>query len=139
MSILFHCCCGPCATACLETLRQEELNPVLFWYNPNIHPYTEYTNRRDSLKKLAASENLQAQIIDEYGLQEFLSIVDGNFDNGQKSVSQQRCRLCYRMRLEKTAITACSQGYRAFSTSLLASPYQLHDEIRKTGEEMVAK
>ena len=41
MKLLMHSCCGPCSVYCVDTLRSEGIEPTLFWYNPNIHPYIE--------------------------------------------------------------------------------------------------
>ena len=139
MRLLFHCCCGPCAAGCIESLKSEGTDYSLFWYNPNIHPYTEYINRRDSLAQLAAAENIQLNMIDEYGLREFIQLVRDTVDKGPKSTDAQRCLLCYRMRLEKTAFYAKMFAYNTFSTSLLISPYQRHEEIRKIGEEIAER
>ena len=49
MKLLLHACCAPCSIKCIESLREEGVEPVLFWYNPNIHPFTEYRSRRDAL------------------------------------------------------------------------------------------
>lgn len=50
---------------------------------------------------------------------------------------QNRCtNYCYRVRLEQTAKYAKENGYDAFSTTLLVSIYQNHDEIKKIGEEL---
>lgn len=46
MKLLLHICCAPCSIMCIETLRQEGIEPVGFWDNPNIHPYTEYRSRK---------------------------------------------------------------------------------------------
>ena len=43
MKLLMHTCCAPCSVYCIEKLRSENIEPVLYWYNPNIHPYTEET------------------------------------------------------------------------------------------------
>ena len=51
MKLLLHTCCAPCSVACVATLREEDITPTLFWYNPNIHPYTEYTARPDTLTR----------------------------------------------------------------------------------------
>jgi len=136
MSLLFHCCCAPCATACVESLRGEGLEPELFWYNPNIHPYTEYKNRREALVQFAAVNGLRLETADEYGLRFFIRTVFHEMENG---AGQARCELCYRTRLEKTASFAAEKGFRSFSTSLLVSPYQNHDAIRAAGEEAAAK
>ena len=34
-----HTCCAPCSVSCIHQLRGEGIEPVSFWYNPNIHPY----------------------------------------------------------------------------------------------------
>jgi tRNA A37 threonylcarbamoyladenosine dehydratase/predicted adenine nucleotide alpha hydrolase (AANH) superfamily ATPase len=133
MRLLFHCCCGPCATACIESLSAEGTTPTLFWYNPNIHPLAEYHKRRDALSAFAAAENLELEIIDEYGQEAFLSAMDG------KTEAPERCSICYRMRLERTAAYAAEKGFDAFSTSLLISPWQQHDVLRGLGEELAAR
>ena len=131
MKLLLHCCCAPCSVSCVAALRSEGNEPELFWFNPNIHPYTEYKSRRDSLSEFAANEKLKLKMIDEYGLRQFLDTVDHN--------DKKRCEKCYRIRLEKTASAAAQEGYSAFSTSLLISPYQNHEALRRIGEEAAAK
>jgi len=139
MRLLFHCCCGPCVSGCLETLHSENIDTKLFWYNPNIHPYTEYTSRRDSLIRLSETEDLEFKLIDDYGLNDFIRGIGNDLESGPKSEDALRCRYCYRIRLERTALEACAFGYDAFSTSLLVSPYQLHDEIRLIGEDIAER
>ena len=133
MKLLFHCCCGPCAVACVKSLDAEGFTPSLFWYNPNIHPSAEYNNRRDSLLALAAAKNLPLEKINEYGLRLFLR------ETRDETETPGRCRICYRMRLEKTAAFAAEHGYDAFSTSLLVSPYQQHEIIKMLGEELAGQ
>jgi tRNA A37 threonylcarbamoyladenosine dehydratase/predicted adenine nucleotide alpha hydrolase (AANH) superfamily ATPase len=133
MKLLFHCCCAPCATGCIEALSAEGITPTLFWYNPNIHPSAEYQNRRDAISVLAAAKSLPLKTLDEYGEQTFLGRIDC------KTEKPQRCELCYCMRLEQTAAYAAENGFDTFSTSLLISPYQDHDAIRRIGEELSAR
>ncbi len=47
----------------------------------------------------------------------------------------RRCENCYRLRLGRTARRAREQGCGAFTTTLLGSPHQRHDLIRRVGEE----
>ena len=129
MKLLLHSCCAPCSTAVITALAEEKLRPDLFWYNPNIHPYTEYQSRRESLFSFAREENLELLEEDEYGLRMFIR----DFEEGM------RCHFCYRIRLERTAQMASLKAYQAFSTSLLTSPYQNHDLIRQTGEQCAQK
>ena len=46
---------------------------------------------------------------------------------------ENRCSLCYKIRLIKTANRAIQEGFDAFTTTLLVSPYQKHELIREIG------
>jgi predicted adenine nucleotide alpha hydrolase (AANH) superfamily ATPase len=140
MRLLLHTCCAPCSTGCLKGLAglkglaAEGVKPVLFWYNPNIHPWTEYAARRDSLADLAHEQGLELEAVDEYGLRPFIR---GLYPHLEKETG--RCSYCYRLRLEKTAERAQKGGYDSFSSTLLISPYQDHESIRETGEELAGR
>ena len=165
VNLLLHACCAPCSTACVAALRGEALEPALYWYNPNIHPFTEYQSRRDTLARYAEEQKLSLVMEDEYGLRGFLS---GVYYGGKPRIALQsgpslrppeafpapslscppkadssqrpgRCAFCYRVRLEKTAAAAKEAGYPAFSTTLLVSPYQDHELIRQIAEEAAAR
>lgn len=127
MKTLLHACCGPCSVQCVASLRQEGVEPTLFWYNPNIHPFTEYRSRKASLLELARRENLEVVLRDEYGLRPFLNEICPDWD--------KRCATCYRLRLEEAASHAADHGFESFSTTLLISPYQNHELLSQTGEE----
>jgi hypothetical protein len=47
--------------------------------------------------------------------------------------------LCYRMRLERTAQIAKRGGFAAFSSTLLYSKQQRHDDIRGLGRDLAAR
>ena len=108
------------------------MKPVLFWYNPNIHPLDEYQKRKCALITYAEGF-LPLELIDEYEENFFLSEI------GSKKDAPERCEICYRMRLEKTTAYAVSNGYDTFSTSLLVSPYQQHDLICSIGEKLAVQ
>ena len=123
MKLLMHACCAPCSVYCADTLRKEEIEPTLYWFNPNIHPYTEYKARRDCLIEYAKQMNLEYIIEDEYGLDEFCRNVVDDLDG--------RCaKYCYPVRLEKTFQYAKENGYDTVTTTLLYSIYQKHDYIK---------
>ena len=127
-----HTCCAPCSVYCIDSLRTEGIEPTLYWYNPNIHPYMEYKMRRDTLKNYADSININAIFNDDYGLREFCKNVIDDLDN--------RCsNYCYRVRLEETAKFAKENGFDTITSTLLVSPYQKHDDIVKIGTEIAEK
>ena len=55
MKLLLHTCCAPCSVYCIKSLREEGIEPTVYWFNPNIHPYMEYKARRDTLKDYTKS------------------------------------------------------------------------------------
>jgi predicted adenine nucleotide alpha hydrolase (AANH) superfamily ATPase len=139
MRLLLHTCCAPCSVGCIAALGDEGIRPDLYWYNPNIHPLTEYRSRRESLAALALEEGLKLTLTDDYGLRSFIGGLSGEAAAGSPPEPDpfgpgRRCPRCYRMRLERAA--AAAAGYDAFSTTLLISPYQNHELIRKLGEEI---
>ena len=95
MKLLMHTCCAPCSVYCIDELRLMGIEPTLYWYNPNIHPYTEYVARRDCVKEYAKRVGVDVIFNDEYGLDEFCKNVANNLN--------ARCvNYCYPVRLRKT-------------------------------------
>ena len=132
MKLLLHTCCAPCSVYCIDSLRNEKIEPTVYWFNPNIHPYMEYKARRDTLKEYTKSINVQAFFEEDYGLDEFCKNVICDLQN--------RCQnYCYRVRLEQTAKFAKENGYTHFSTTLLVSPYQNHEALIEVANQMAKK
>ena len=131
MKLLLHTCCAPCSVYCIEELKKENIDITSFWYNPNIHPYKEYEARLETLKNYDEKIGIPLIIDDYYGLREFCKNVVDKLDN--------RCGYCYLCRLEKTAKYAKENGFDAFSTTLLISPYQDHELLKKTGDMLSKK
>ncbi|HOJ12221.1 MAG TPA: epoxyqueuosine reductase QueH, partial [Clostridiales bacterium] len=52
---------------------------------------------------------------------------------------EERCAMCYTIRLDKAASFAKEHGFDAFTTTLLISPYQKHDLIKELGEKLADK
>ena len=128
MNILLHACCGPCSCYSSSALIAEGFQPTLFFYNPNIHPYQEYDNRLKGLQMLGQIKNLPVLVEPDYELERFLALVAAN--------PADRCRHCYRMRLEQTAAKAEELGFKLFGTTLLISPYQNRELLLAIGEEI---
>ncbi|MDR2542941.1 MAG: epoxyqueuosine reductase QueH, partial [Treponema sp.] len=126
MKLLLHCCCAPCSISCVNNFRSEGIKPHLFWYNPNIHPNTEYKSRYDCLQTYADNEKL-------------ILMLPSDESPVLKMQSQTRCQTCYKMRMEKTASFASKNGFDSFTTTLLISPYQDHELIKLVAEEAASK
>ncbi len=118
--ILLHVCCGPCAIACVESLLAQNYTVTGIFYNPNIHPLSEYLKRRDGAVEVFKRFNCELQIEDmAYKPQDFFHRVHNK--------EQDRCACCYDMRFEYLAEKAKEQEYKIFTSTLFYSKYQNHE------------
>ncbi|MGC9004704.1 MAG: epoxyqueuosine reductase QueH [bacterium] len=127
MRVLLHTCCAPCATFVVKALREEGYEPVLYFFNPNIHPFSEFLQREEAVRIFAEKEKLEV-IYEPYNLRQFLREVVFREEN--------RCPICYFLRLNATAQFAREKDFPFFTTTLLLSPYQKQEVIRQIGEEL---
>lgn len=127
MKILLHICCGPCAVYPVEVLSAAGHQVEGYFDNPNIHPYQEFLRRVKALEDYAAQSGLPVIWQKDYDVEEFFRLVA--FREGE------RCRLCYQLRLSRTARAARTRGYEAFTSTLLYSRYQQHDLIREVARQ----
>ena len=126
MKLLLHTCCGPCEIYPLEQLRHKGLEVSGFFYNPNIHPLSEYKNRRQAVEDFNKGANIN-MIFPDYDPAEFFRAIKG------RETNPGRCSLCWELRLKKTAKAARENGFDYFSTTLLVSPYQDQEGLKRIG------
>ncbi len=108
------------------TVVDKKFDTVIgYFYNPNIHPYSEYSRREESLKKFAEKAGLKVICEKNYDMEEFIRNVAFREEN--------RCYYCLSKRLEKTASLAKSSKFTHFSTTLLYSKHQKHYYIKEVG------
>ncbi len=144
--VLAHICCGPCSIYPLKELLKGRADggstPVVwgFFYNPNIHPYSEFKKRLTAAKTLSNLLAVNVIFHEKYEPSVFVKGVKGARDGSARFPGKgKRCDYCYKSRLEKTAKAAVEFGFKYFTTSLLYSKYQMHDEIKKTGIDLGEK
>ena len=126
MNTLLHICCAPCANQCIEVLQGDQFAVTGFWYNPNIHPFTEYRARRNTVRQYLESIDLKLIEQNDYALRPFVREVAEDIAH--------RCVKCYEMRLFDTARAAAEGGFDSFTASLFISPYQNHELMREVAE-----
>lgn len=132
--LLLHSCCAPCSSACLEQLTKYfEID--IYFYNPNITLEEEFNKRLseqirfvskvygDSIKVINAGHNSD----------DFYSKIKGMEELPERGA---RCKVCYALRLEKTAKYALDNGYDYFTTTLSISPHKNAEWINQIGEEL---
>ncbi len=128
MKLLLHVCCGPCATWPARSLLEQGVELTGFFFNPNIHPYQEYVKRLEGARELARRLGFTLLESGEYQPELYFRDVTWH--------EQERCRLCYTLRLQEAAAKAKETGCEGFTTSLLISPYQKHELIGALGAEI---
>ncbi len=129
--ILIHTCCAPCLCYPVKVLRAQGLEPWGFWYNPNIHPYTEYAARKQSFIDFTKSEHIRVLWRDQYDIEEFL--------NQTAFRQEMRCEYCYSIRLEAVAQFARNGRFTHFTSTLLYSKFQNHQMLKELAENYARK
>lgn len=134
-TLLLHSCCAPCSSYCIEYLSQH-FNITVLYYNPNIYPEAEYEKRKAEQKRLISELKTKypVKMLDcDFEKERFYSAV-----KGLETVREggERCFVCYRLRLEKTAIRAKENGFDYFTTTLTISPLKNAQKINEIGEEL---
>ncbi len=132
--LLLHLCCAPCSTHVVQVLK-DQFDVTGHFYNPNIHPDEEYHRRASEMVDYAQRIGLPL-LVSEYSPARWREAVRGLEDEPEGG---SRCLVCYRLRLEETAILALRQGFTHFTTSLSISPHKRADSINTIGLEVASR
>lgn len=132
--LLLHACCAPCASSCVERLK-ENFSVTLFFYNPNMDTQAEYDKRAKEIIKLAEYFGVD-YLIEDYDKQSFYGAVAG-FEKEKEGGS--RCQKCFGLRLGKTAKTCANLNYEYFATTLTVSPLKNAEMINQTGQDLASE
>lgn len=136
--LLLHSCCAPCSSYVLEYLSKY-FEIVDFFYNPNIAPEEEYRFRTEELQRLIREmplDNPVSFVEGKYDPEKFYTAVHGLEDEPEGG---ERCRVCFRLRLEEAAAEAKRQGCAYFTTTLTISPLKNADLLNEIGEKTAAE
>jgi len=138
--LLLHSCCAPCSSYVLEYLSRYFSITVLF-YNPNLHPPSEYKIRAD--EQIHLIQALNQQITDEtHRIKYKIEVFDPDeFYREVKGLEQEqeggsRCEACFRLRLSYTAQYAKEHGFDYFTTTLSISPLKNSALLNQLGEQL---
>jgi predicted adenine nucleotide alpha hydrolase (AANH) superfamily ATPase len=129
--LLLHICCAPCSTYPIEVLKSE-YRLIGLYYGPNIHPEVEYIVRLEEMERLAKMTRIEL-IRAEYDMTEWFHQTEGMEEDHEGG---ERCRVCYRMRLGKTAQYAIEKKIEYFTTTLSVSPHKNAEDINEIGIEV---
>lgn len=135
--LMIHSCCAPCSTYVLEYLAQYA-DITIYFANSNIHPRLEYERRSLVQQKFIADFNektgYSVQFLEApYQPAEFIKSVNHLRDEPEGG---GRCHLCYKMRLDLSAIKAQELGFDYFASALTLSPKKNSKKINELGFEI---
>ena len=129
--VLLHACCAPCSSAIVEWMLGHDVQPTIYYFNPNIWPREEYETRKQESKRHAESLGLR-WIDGDYDHTAWLRGVCGMEDEPERG---RRCECCFRQRLIATAQMARRQGITWFATTLASSRWKSLEQIERAGHE----
>lgn len=135
--LLLHSCCGPCSTAVLEQLTPY-FEIVLFYYNPNIAPESEYDRRLETQKQLLgklAHPYPVTLVAPPYDDAPFWEAVKGVEDTPEMG---ERCEKCIAQRMRESLFAAIKYKCDFFTTTLSVSPHKNALYINACGEALAA-
>ncbi len=133
--MLVHTCCGPCSVYPIKKMLEGRVKVQGYFFNPNIHPYSEFKKRLEAVKRLSSLLSVDIICEEDYTPTLFIDRMKKYRTIGEGGIPAKgaRCMECYAMRLRKTAEKARALGFESFTTSLLYSRFQMHDEIKEIG------
>lgn len=129
--LLLHACCAPCASACLERIKDFFDIYVLF-YNPNIE-HCEYVKRKNELIRLLNATGWGKLWECEHDTAPFYRAVRGLEECPEGG---ERCKKCFELRLGRTAAEAKLGGFDYFATTLTLSPLKNAALINEIGKQV---
>ena len=113
-------------------LLEEGHDVTVFYANSNIAPRGEYEKRLRELERYAASQGFEVieGAFDPEAWEREVAPIAEAVERGE-AAREERCRACYRLRLEEAAAAAAEGGYDALASTLAVSPYQLSDVLHE--------
>ena len=134
-TLLLHSCCAPCSSYVIEYLH-DYFNITIIYYNPNIYPKEEYEKRKEEQIKFIRNYNDVIFMDCDYDNDKYNELVKGLESEPERG---KRCDVCFKLRLEKTAIEAKNNNFDYFGTTLTVSPYKNSTLINDIGRELELK
>ena len=137
-TLLLQVCCAPCSSYVIEYLSSY-FDITIYYYNPNISFKDEYDFRLAELCRLLGEmpQGKDVKILPSpYKPEDFFTAVKGL---EKEPEGGERCKICYRLRMEETARAAKQKGFDYFTTTLSISPYKNAQWLNEIGEELMEK
>lgn len=125
--MLVQICCSVDCHYFLKKLKENyfQENIIGFFYNPNIHPQSEYELRFIDVKR--SCQSLQIPLIK--GDYEINSWLDDTKNLQNEPECGSRCLICFEHRLKATLNLAKKLGEKTITSTLFMSPKKSHSQL----------
>lgn len=110
-------------------MKAHDVEPIIFYCNPNIYPREEYDIRKNEITRYAHELGLTI-IDDDYDHAAWLDYIKGLEDQPERG---SRCLECFKYRLLRAARMARQLGIEEFTTTLASSRWKRLDQINAAG------
>lgn len=116
----------------MERLKEEGFDAIGFFYNPNIHPQAEYEKRLKVTRKV--SEILGFELLEgDYDKERWFDLTK-EFKEDREG--EERCQICFKMRLSQTQRKSKELNISYFITTLTISPHKDSQLINNIGKNL---
>ncbi len=135
--MLVHICCSVDSHFFLEKLQADYPEEKLtgFFYDPNIHPYSEYQLRYLDVQR--SCKKLGIDLLEgEYDFENWMKAVRGLEKEPEKGA---RCEVCFDKRFSVSAEKALELGEKKITTTLLVSPLKSQEQLKRVGDAFYEK
>jgi len=132
--MLIHICCSVDSHYFLTRLKADFPNEKLigFFYNPNIHPRSEYELRLQDVRK--SCDALDIELFEgKYDDVFWYEAVRGFEACAEKG---ERCEICFDKRFDEAAKKSSEIGEKSFTSTLLQSPLKDKEQLKKSLEKI---
>lgn len=126
-NLLLLSCCAPCSCGVIKTLAEQGRSFTVFFYNPNIRPWTEYLRRREENKRVCVLYGVPF-VEAEYDNERWCALTKGLESEPERGL---RCDVCFQMRLKKAFEYARQNGFSHVSSVLGFSRYKDFDQVNR--------
>ena len=133
--LLLHSCCAPCSGSMIKVLFDRGIHVTVLWYNPNIHPRSEYEIRKEENKRYAIELGIPFVDLD-YDVTEWLKRAKGMEYDLERG---RRCTMCFDMRMERTVLYAIENGFTLFTTTNATSRWKDEKQVNESGHRAAAR
>lgn len=131
--MLVHICCSVDSHYFIEELKKiyPDEKIIGYFYDPNIHPLSEYELRFLDVKRSCDKLNIKLYK-GQYEYEKWLNAVRGYEDEPEKGA---RCEICFDVRMGSSVEFAAKIGEKKLTTTLLTSPKKDLEQLKNALEK----